>query len=261
MRKFTAAIALLASLQLSAHAKITEARVMVVKGSVTATDPATAAEMKPVRDSEIQVGSTIGTAGKSSVLMEPNPGSAVLVLEKSNVRLSEDDLKQKGETIIGRKTVLTMSNGKVQAALAHPQGSSIDFKVRTPECVAAARGTVFQVYSANGSTIATCAQASLFITWKGAPNGGITVPAGYALTVNADGTYSGPYPASQIDLDSLKTFATDVANDYYSGGKDSAPGYEATAGPAGPDTPASDPGSTSSPGSTITPDESHAKTQ
>lgn len=193
MRKINIAIALLlASFQFSAYALITEARAVVVKGTVTDIAPSSSTETPVVRDAEIQVGSTIGTAEKSSLLMQPTPGAAVMVLEKSSVVLTEDDLKKTGETIIGKKTILNLRKGAVEAALLHPNGGGVDFKIKTPQCVAAARGTVYGVSvspDGNSTTIVTSAGSSVTVTWV--VNGQlqtVTVGPNQTLTVNSDGS-------------------------------------------------------------------------
>ncbi len=236
-------VALLASLALSARASVTEARVVVVKGTVTTTAPASSQEQPAVRNAEISVGSSIGTAQKSSILMEPTPGSAVMVLEQSKVVLTADDLKKTGETIIGRKTFLNLSQGKVQAALAHPQNGGVDFKIKTPQCVAAARGTVYSVTTNGNSTTILVGQGSVVVTWTfhGKTYTKI-VSAGQELTVFTDGTSTSPDVTVQ-DLDALRQFAQEaallLANDE---SKDRGfPGYFSSPN-AGPDTSQTDPG-------------------
>jgi hypothetical protein len=116
----------------------TEAKAVAVKGDVKSGPPAAPALPQVQQGSNIHVGHAIKTAEVSELLMSPFQGSAVRVLEKSSVILQEVDLQKSGERVIGRKAVLELKKGPVQV-IVDPR-TKADFKISTPQCVAAARG-------------------------------------------------------------------------------------------------------------------------
>jgi hypothetical protein len=137
----------------SASATSTEAKAMAVKGDVKSGPPATPALPQVQQGSNIHVGHAIKTEEVSELLMSPFQGSAVRVLEKSSVILREADLQKSGEKVIGRKAVLELRKGPVQVIVDPRQKA--DVKITTPQCVAAARGTVYQTAVVDRETTVT----------------------------------------------------------------------------------------------------------
>jgi len=126
---------------------------MAVKGDVKSGPPAAPALPQVQQGSNIRVGHEIKTAEISELLMSPFQGSAVRVLEKSSVILQEADLQKSGEKVIGRKAVLELKKGPVQVIVDPRQKA--DVKITTPQCVAAARGTVYQTAVVDKETTVT----------------------------------------------------------------------------------------------------------
>lgn len=129
-----------------AQAGVVDAKVIAVRGTVTSA----ANEAEQAKEVELggrlAVGSTIETAVKSELLMSPFPSSAVRVLESNRVILEEAYLEKSGETILGRKAKLNLRRGTVEVGLDRlKEGSTTQFEISTPHCVAAARGTIFSV--------------------------------------------------------------------------------------------------------------------
>jgi hypothetical protein len=137
----------------STSATTTEAKAVAVKGSVKSGPPAAPELPKVQQGSNIHVGHAIKTAEVSELLMSPFQGSAVRVLEKSSVILEQADLQKSGEKVIGRKAVLELKKGPVQVII-DPKAKA-DFKISTPQCVAAARGTVYQTSAVDKETTVT----------------------------------------------------------------------------------------------------------
>jgi hypothetical protein len=137
----------------STSATPTEAKAVAVKGSVKSGPPAAPQLPQVQQGSNIHVGHAIKTAEVSELLMSPFQGSAVRVLEKSSVVLEEADLQKSGERVIGRKAVLELKKGPVQV-IVDPK-TKADFKISTPQCVAAARGTVYQTSAVDKETTVT----------------------------------------------------------------------------------------------------------
>ncbi|PYL20392.1 MAG: hypothetical protein DMF41_06380 [Verrucomicrobia bacterium] len=136
-----------------AFAAPTEAKAVAVKGNVKSGPPAAPVLPQVQQGSNIHVGHAVNTAEVSELLMSPFQGSAVRVLEKSSVILQEADLQKSGEKVIGRKAVLELKKGTGQVIVDPRQKT--DIKITTPQCVAAARGTVYQTAVVDKETTVT----------------------------------------------------------------------------------------------------------
>jgi hypothetical protein len=136
-----------------AFAAPTDAKAMAVKGDVKSGPPAAPTLPQVQKGNNIHVGHAIKTAEVSELLMSPFQGSAVRVLEKSSVVLEEADLEKSGEKVIGRKAVLELKKGTGQVVVDPRQKA--DIKITTPQCVAAARGTVYQTAVVDKETTVT----------------------------------------------------------------------------------------------------------
>jgi hypothetical protein len=136
-----------------AFAAPTDAKAVAVKGDVKSGPPAAPALPKVQQGGNIHVGHSIKTAEVSELLMSPFQGSAVRVLEKSSVILEQADLEKSGEKVIGRKAVLELKKGTGQVIVDPRQKA--DVKISTPQCVAAARGTVYQTAVVDKETTVT----------------------------------------------------------------------------------------------------------
>src|SRR5438552_2514819 len=131
----------------------TGAKAVAVKGNVKSGPPAAPVLPQVQQGSNIHVGHAVNTAEVSELLMSPFQGSAVRVLEKSSVILQEADLQKSGEKVIGRKAVLELKKGTGQVIVDPRQKT--DVKITTPQCVAAARGTVYQTSAVDKETTVT----------------------------------------------------------------------------------------------------------
>ncbi len=193
----------------------TKAEAIVVKGDVTALAVGAVQPQLVQQGSSVGVGSMIRTAKRSDVLMSAFPGSAVRVMEDNEVILKEADLRKRGETIIGRKVVLNLRKGTVMVAIDKPENGKIDFSINTPQCVAAARGTVFSTSTENGIT-KTVVLFGLVVC-KGEGIGGrqiVSVPPGLKVNIGSDkdGMLPGePVPATEEELKELMEFMEEAA--------------------------------------------------
>jgi hypothetical protein len=195
----------------------TKAEAIVVKGDVTAMAVGAVEPQLVQRGSTVGAGSTIRTAIKSDVLMSAFPGSAVRVMEDNEVILKEADLRKRGETVIGRKVVLNLRRGKVMVAIDKPEKGNIDFTINTPQCVAAARGTVFSTSAEPGFTKTVVLDGVVDMIGEG--SGGkeaVPVPLGTKVTAEwgkgKDGVLLyGPVPATEEELKELMDFLKEAA--------------------------------------------------
>ena len=194
----------------SCFAVVTEARVVVVNGTVSCKRSVTAEPEPVTKGKSVTVGSTIQTEVKSDLLMSPVPGSAVRILENNSVVLSEADLQKKGESIIGRKAKLQLNRGTVQVGL-DKIGQTTDFKITTPQCVAAARGTVFATTVVKGATTTVVREGVVVIPWKDRKGKAhtVNVTANMKLVIKegANGLEQvGPVRATKAELSALDDF-------------------------------------------------------
>lgn len=200
----------------SAFATASQATVVAVRGSVTSA-PSTNAGFAPVvKGNAITVGSAIKTAAASELLMSPFQGSAIRVLEESSLVLSESDLQKSGETVLGRKAVLDLHRGSAQVALDKGPGGPVDFKIGTPQCVAAARGTVFQT-SASGhcETQIIVLRGEVIVSWTDANRlkHEEVVKPGMKRTISCKRDFESIYEtATAAELASLTAFGNEAAS-------------------------------------------------
>lgn len=223
--KTTTVILILCSMALcmtsSTFARSSDAEAIVVKGDVVATPPQKANAQQVQNGSTVEVGSTIKTGTSSDVLLSAFPGSAIRVLERNEVILKESDLEQRGETILGRKAVLDLRRGSVQVALEKRDGGPVEFTVTTPQCVAAARGTVFETSTEGGATKTVVLDGTVVLPTgnANAASDGKQVADGKEVVLavgpgqkgiirkTPEGVVQeGPYPATEAELKSLKEF-------------------------------------------------------
>ena len=146
-------------------AAVTEAKIVVVNGSVSSKPSFTAKPVPVSKGDIVTVGSTVQTEMKSDLLMSPLPGTAIRVLENNSVVLTETDLEKKGETVLGRKAKLQLNRGTVQVGL-DKIGGTADFKITTPQCVAAARGTIFATTASETATTVIVLEGVVSVPWK-----------------------------------------------------------------------------------------------
>jgi hypothetical protein len=188
----------------------TEAEAIVVKGEVTAKAVGAVEPQLVQRGSSVVVGSTVKTAKRSDVLMSAFPGSAVRVTEDNEVILREVDLRKRGQTVIGRKVVLELRKGTVMVAIDKPKQGKIDFTINTPQCVAAARGTVFSTSTEDGVTKAVVLDGRVDCIGAGSDGKEIvSVLPGKKVNIGSgkDGMLAGePVPATEGELKELMDF-------------------------------------------------------
>ena len=147
--------------------------------------------------------------------MSAFPGSAVRVMEDNEVILKEADLRKRGQTIIGRKVVLNLRKGTVMVAIDKPENGKIDFSINTPQCVAAARGTVFSTSTVNDATKTVVLFGLVACTGEvidGKQE--VLVSSGMKVIIGSgkDGILPGePVPATEEELKELMEFLEEAA--------------------------------------------------
>jgi hypothetical protein len=122
--------------------------VTVSVGDVKVTPPGGAA--KALAAGEIvTLGSTVTTGPGARAVIVMTPRSAIRVGENSNVVIEE-----LAETANPPKVTIDLKTGSLGALLKPGAGAEMDFKIKTPSGIAAARGTYYAVVVENGKGFA-----------------------------------------------------------------------------------------------------------
>lgn len=98
---------------------------------------------------KVVVGSTIKTGAGARAVVVITPRSAIRIAENSEVVIEVVD-----ETVLPRKVTVDLKDGSLSALLKPNAAGELDFQVRTPSGVAAARGTFFSVAVKDGKGFA-----------------------------------------------------------------------------------------------------------
>jgi len=146
----------------------------------------------------------------------PLCGAATLELsDKSSVSLKPGTEISIDELVMNnaaRKLKVNMPKGELRMIVAKV-GTPSDFSVKTPNAIYGATGTLFYVSATASGTSVYVADGSIIVV---DPLTGTTytVTAGMTMTFNADGTVTGPTPASDVDVSNWTACYTPTAEPY-----------------------------------------------
>ena len=132
----------------------------------------------------------------------PVCGAATLVLpDKSSVSIKPDSEISIDELVLndaGRKLKINMTKGELRMIIAKVNTPS-DFTVKTPNAIYGATGTIFYVKDSSTGSNVYVGDGSINVV---NPKNGKTysVIAGMTMGFNPNGTFSGPTPASGVDI-------------------------------------------------------------
>lgn len=124
-----------------------KARVTSVNGRVTYAPSASAAFSPLVVGTEIPIGGRVRTGSDGTAVVVVVSGAAMQISENSDVTIeamSSDAAK--------RKALVSLKTGTVSALIDPKRSKQTDFKIQTPQGVAAARGTFYGVTVQKGKT-------------------------------------------------------------------------------------------------------------
>lgn len=123
-------------------------KVTVSVGDVKVTPPGGVIQALAA-GSIVAVGSTVTTGAGARAVIVMTPKSAIRVGENSTVVIEEVF-----ETATPPKVTLDLKDGSLGALLKPGTGAEMDFKIKTPSGIAAARGTYYAVVVENGKGFA-----------------------------------------------------------------------------------------------------------
>ena len=124
-----------------------KARVSAVTGRVTYSAPHGDAFAALAAGAEIPVGSRIRTGSDGTAIVIVVSGAAMQISENSDVTIAS--MSSSAEK---RKAMVTLKSGTVSALIDPKRSKQTDFKIQTPQGVAAARGTFYGVTVKGGKT-------------------------------------------------------------------------------------------------------------
>jgi hypothetical protein len=124
-----------------------KARVSSVSGPVTYSAPESAESSQLTAGAEIPIGSRIRTGHDGTAVIIVVSGAAMQISENSDVTIAS--MSSSPEK---RKALVSLKSGTVSALIDPKRSKQTDFKIQTPQGVAAARGTFYGVTVKGGRT-------------------------------------------------------------------------------------------------------------
>jgi len=162
-------------------------------GATTYTDLAWKAIVK------VPAGTLVETTPDGVAKVDIFPGGRMLVLPSSTFKVSSLRLTTAGDTITKRQARIDLETGTLKTLLSHKGGntSPIDFSIKTPTGVAAARGTKYVVTVVGGITYVEVIEGTVDVN-------GTLVLSGQIVEITPKGVLPvnlGNLPAAvQVDL-------------------------------------------------------------
>ena len=124
-------------------------KVTVAVGDVKVIAKAGDAPVAIKAGDKVAIGSAIKTGAGARAVVVITSRSAIRIAENSEVVLEVID-----ETVLPKKVTIDLKDGSLSALLKPNAAGELDFQVRTPSGVAAARGTFFSVAVKDGKGFA-----------------------------------------------------------------------------------------------------------
>ena len=132
--------------------------VTVAVGDVQATPPDGGPAVAVAAGDAVAVGSTVSTGPGSRAVIVMTPRSAIRLSENSVAVIEEIDL-----AAAAPKVTVDLKGGSLGALLDSGAGGEMDFRIKTPSGVAAARGTFFAVVVEDGKGFAQVREGKIEI--------------------------------------------------------------------------------------------------
>ena len=127
-----------------------EARVKSVKGQVEYAAPGSQKFESLKADMKLAIGSQVKTGADGEAIIVAVPGAAIRLSASTHIILGPNDFAKNGDKVTSRKALVDLKSGTVSALINHNERDVTDFQIKTPQGVAAARGTFYAVTVENG---------------------------------------------------------------------------------------------------------------
>ncbi len=185
-------------------------------------------------DTLIPEGSRIrtGSSPDSSVVVEWVPGDTSIVMSGTSVTVSSLHYSRSGDEGPAREVSLHLSEGDIFSHLEHQDGGTTDFKVKTAEGVAAARGTDLNCSISNGIFRCVCFSDKVTITLPDGKSFTLSTGEGY----HTGGPLGGRPTAAEVRgiINALRALGFTVTGSPSTGITISGYGVTIVIGPYGP---------------------------
>ncbi len=110
-------------------------------------------DFSPLQPGQVlPIGSTVRTNDDGSAVLSTTPGSAIKIGGDSVLRINDLAFARTNGAVTERKARLELTSGAVSAMIDPSTPKITDFKIQTPQGVAAARGTFYAVTVVHGHT-------------------------------------------------------------------------------------------------------------
>ena len=139
-------------------------KVTVAVGEVTVVASEGAAPVALQSGDKVKVGAIIKTGAGARAVVVMTSRSAIRISENSTVVIEMVD-----ETVLPKKVTVDLKDGSVSALLKPNSAGELDFQVRTPSGVAAARGTFYSVVVKDGKGYAQVKEGRVEVIPNGKP--------------------------------------------------------------------------------------------
>jgi hypothetical protein len=100
----------------------------------------------------LPIGSTVRTGDDGTAILVTTPGSAIEIGNDSVLKINDLAFAKTNGAVTERKARLDLTSGAVSAMIDPSTPKITDFKIQTPQGVAAARGTFYAVTVVHGKT-------------------------------------------------------------------------------------------------------------
>jgi len=100
----------------------------------------------------LPIGSTVRTGENGTAILVTTPGSAIEIGNDSVLKINDLAFAKTNGAVTERKARLDLTSGAVSAMIDPSTPKITDFKIQTPQGVAAARGTFYAVSVVHGKT-------------------------------------------------------------------------------------------------------------
>lgn len=122
-----------------------EAKVKSISGTVECAAAGSKVFKALNAGDKLGVGTIVKTGKDGSAIIVAVPGAAISVSPSTQLILGPNDFAKQGDKVTSRKALIELKSGTVSALINHNERDVTDFKIKTPQGVAAARGTFYGV--------------------------------------------------------------------------------------------------------------------
>ena len=110
---------------------------------------------------DLPIGSTVRTGDDGTAVLVTTPGSSIEVGNDSVLKINDLAFARNSSGVTERKARLELTSGVVSAMIDPSTPKITDFKIQTPQGVAAARGTFYAVVVMHGKSYALVNQGKV----------------------------------------------------------------------------------------------------